>query len=81
VFTEAILFKQLLSRLPDKYSTTCKIIDSQPSLSIQEKFNILKNREERLDKAEKALVAQSTLQTFYKSKYRSKYNSGSESEN
>jgi len=75
-----MLFGQLLSGLPDKYSTTCKIIDSQPSLSIQEKLNILKNREERLDKAEKALAAQSTLQTLYRSKYRSKYNSGSGSE-
>jgi hypothetical protein len=75
-----MLFGQLLSGLPDKYSTTCKIIDSQPSLSTQEKLNILKNREERLDKAEKALAAQSTLQTLYRSKYRSKYNSRSESE-
>jgi hypothetical protein len=52
-----MLFRQFLSRLPDKYSTTCKIIDSQPSLSIQEKLNIFKNREERLDKAEKVLIA------------------------
>jgi hypothetical protein len=75
-----MLFGQLLSGLPDKYSTTCKIIDSQPSLSIQEKLNILKNRKERLDKAEKALAAQSTLQTLYRPKYRSKHDSGSESE-
>jgi hypothetical protein len=75
-----MLFGQLLSGLPDEYSTTCEIIDSQPSLSIQEKLNILKNREERLDKAEKALAAQNTLQTFYRFKHRSKYDSGSESE-
>ena len=72
-----MLFGQLLTGLPDKYSTTCEIIDSQPSLSIQEKLNILKNREERLDKAEKALAAQSTLQTPYRSKHRSKHDSGS----
>jgi hypothetical protein len=75
-----MLFGQLLSRLPDEYSTTREIIDSQPSLSTQEKLNILKNREERLDKAEKALAAQSALQTPYRSKHQSKHDSGSESE-
>jgi hypothetical protein len=75
-----MLFGQLLSGLPDEYSTTREIIDSQPSLSTQEKLNILKNREERLDKAEKALAAQSALQTPYRSKHRSKHDSGSESE-
>ncbi len=54
-----MLFRQLLSGLPDKYSTTCKIIDSQPSLLIQEKLNILRNREDRLatDKVLKAFAA------------------------
>jgi hypothetical protein len=54
-----MLFRQLLSRLLDKYSTTCEIIDSQPSLLIQEKLNILKNKEDRLaiNNTQKAFAA------------------------
>ena len=82
MFTEAIFFGQLLSGLSDKYSTICKIIDSQPSLLIQEKLNILRNREDRLatDKALKAFAAWSTVQYYSRSKHQSRPDSGSESE-
>jgi hypothetical protein len=77
-----MIFEYLLVGLPDKYLSTRTNIDTQQYLTVQDKLDILVIQEERLftDKAEKGLVAQSALQTLYRPKYRSKYNSGSESE-
>jgi hypothetical protein len=81
-FTEDIIFEHLFAGLLDKYLSTRTNIDTQQYFTVQDKLDILIIQKERLftDKAEKGLVAQSTLQTLYRPKHRSKYNSGSESE-
>ena len=58
-FTEEMLFEQLLSGLPDEYSTTQAVIDAQSNLTVQDKLHILTKQEDRLttDSAQKALAA------------------------
>jgi hypothetical protein len=70
-FTENIIFEYLLARLPDKYLSTQANIDTQQYFTVQDKLDILVIQEKRLftDKTKKALIVQSTLQTFYRSKY------------
>src|SRR5438046_2933059 len=81
-FTEEMLFEQLLSRLPDEYSTTCVVIDTQSNLMVQDKLHILTKQEDQLatDDAQKALAAQSALQHHSRSKCQLRYDSGSRSE-
>ena len=57
-FTEEILFEQLLSGLPDKYSTTWAVIDTQSNLMVQDKLHILIRQEDQLatDDTQKALA-------------------------
>ena len=45
-FTEEMLFEQLLSRLPDEYSTTQAVIDAQSNLMVQDKLHILTKQED-----------------------------------
>ena len=47
-FTEEMLFEQLLSGLPEEYSTTQAVIDAQSNLTIQDKLHILTKQEDRL---------------------------------
>jgi hypothetical protein len=83
-----MLFEQLLSGLPDEYSTTRAVIDAQSDLTVQEKLYTLTKQEDRLttDDTQKALAAQSALaarnvpQRYSKSKRQPKHDSGSESE-
>ena len=58
-FTKEMLFEQLLSRLPDEYSTTWAVIDAQSNLMVQDKLHILTKQEDQLatDSAQKALAA------------------------
>jgi len=69
-FTEEMLFEQLLSGLPDEYSTTRAVIDTQSNLTVQDKLHILIRQEDRLatDEAQKALIAQSVPQRHSRSK-------------
>src|SRR5436190_17748644 len=55
-FTEEMLFEQLLSGLPDEYSTTWAVIDAQSNLMVQDKLHILTKQEDQLttDSAQKA---------------------------
>jgi hypothetical protein len=80
-FTEQMLFEQLLSGLPEEYSTTRAAIDAQSNLTVQEKLYILTVQESRLSAGNiQALAARSSLQKRSKSKRRPKYDSGSGSE-
>ena len=81
-FTEDMLFEQLLSGLPDEYSTTRAVIDAQSNLTVQDKLHILTKQEDRLatDDTQKALAAQSVPQRYSGSKRRPRHDSGSESE-
>ena len=45
-FTEEMLFEQLLSRLPDEYSTTWAVVDAQSNLMVQDKLHILTKQED-----------------------------------
>ena len=45
-FTEEMLFEQLLSGLPDEYSTTWAVIDAQSNLMVQDKLHILMKQED-----------------------------------
>src|SRR5438045_5119333 len=76
-----MLFEQLLSRLPDEYSTTWAVIDAQSNLMVQDKLHILMKQEDRLttDDAQKALAAQSTLQHHSRSKCQPRCDSRSRS--
>src|SRR5438045_9553800 len=81
-FTEEMLFEQLLSGLPDEYSTTWAVIDAQSNLMVQDKLHILTKQEDQLatDDAQKALAAQSALQHHSRSKHQLRCNSRSRSE-
>ena len=77
-----MLFEQLLSGLPEEYSTTRAVIDTQSNFTVQDKLYILTKQEDRLatESAQKALAAQSVMQRRSGSKRRARYDSGSESE-
>ena len=79
-FTEEMLFEQLLSGLPDEYSTTRAVIDAQSNLTVQDKLYILTKQEDRLttDDTQKALAAQ--MQRLYGPKRQSRQDSGSDSD-
>ena len=81
-FTEEMLFEQLLSGLPDEYSTTWAVIDAQSNLMVQDKLHILTKQEDQLttDSTQKALAAQSIPQCCSESRHQPRYDSGSESE-
>ena len=81
-FTEEMLFEQLLSGLPDEYSTTQAVINAQSNLTVQDKLYILTKQEDRLtmDEVQKALTVQSAPQCYPRSKHQQRHNSGSESE-
>ena len=81
-FTEDMLFEQLLSGLPDEYSTTRAVIDAQSNLTVQDKLYILIKQEDRLatDEVQKALAAQSVPQRRSGSKRQPIPDPGSESE-
>src|SRR5436190_13798814 len=74
-----MLFEQLLSGLPDEYSTTQAVIDAQSNLTVQDKLHILMKQEDRLatDDAQEALVAQSALQHRSRSKHQPRCDSRS----
>src|SRR5436190_4889331 len=80
--TEEMLFEQLLSGLPDEYSTTQAVIDAQSNLMVQDKLHILTKQEDRLatDSTQKALVARSIPQCCSESRCQPRYDSRSESE-
>jgi hypothetical protein len=79
MFTEKQLFNLLLSGLPNDYRITYIILDVQRSLGIYKKLDILKDKEERINKDRG--VALYTKRLFNKPRCNRIFNNSDESDN